>query len=169
MTIIKQLFEILIRQRQPQDIDYDINAAVLSFFAVLALGYFLTSMQPVYSQPLLYSAAQTIIQTALVFLLLKIAGNDNRFVQTLTALFGVSAMLLMLILILVQVPALVAMPFFINLWSLYISILIFKAALDCRTGLAILVAIAYQIITSLLVLLLFPELLQELLSIFEQA
>lgn len=168
MTIVLQLFEILIRKRQPHDLDYDINAAALSFVCIVGLGYVITSMQAVYTKPLAYSITQTLTQGTLIYLLLKVANKETRFVQTITAIFGVSVLLQMTSLIFLQIPILAATSLLLTLWNFYLSVLILKAALECSVLQSVLLTIAYQFIVLFVLTLLYPELIKEFISLAEQ-
>lgn len=169
MNIALQLFEILIRRRQPQDLGYDVNAAALSFIAIIAMGYFITSMQVVYTQPLSYSIAQSLTQALVIYLVLRIANKENRFVQTITAIFGVSVILQMASLIILQVPGLAAATLFLTLWNFYLALLILKSALECSLAQSVFITIGYQVVVIFVLTLLFPELTKEFMSIVEEA
>jgi len=169
MNIALQLFEILIRRRQPEDLSYDINAAGLSFLAIVAMGYFITSMQAVYSQPLSYSIAQSITQGLAIYLVLKVANKENRFVQTITAIFGVSVILQMASLIILQIPSLAAATLFLTLWNFYLALLILKSALECSLLQSVVITIGYQVVVIFVLTLLFPELAKEFMSIVEES
>ncbi len=168
MTIVQQLFEILIRKRQPHDLDYDISAAVMSFVAIVGLGYVITSMQSVYTKPLAYSVTQSLTQAIVIYLLLKVAKKENRFVQTITAIFGVSVMLQMTSLIFLQVPILAATTLFLTLWNFYLSILILKAALECSILQSVMLTIGYQFIVLFVLTIFYPELIEEFMSLADQ-
>ena len=168
MSIVVQLFEIVIRRREPQDIDYDITAAALSFAAIVAMGFFITSIQTAYSKPLMYSFAQSVIHGLIVFVLLKFSNKENRYIQTITALFGVSVILQMVSLILLQVPEIASLTLLLSIWNFVLAVLILKAALECSTLQSVLLTIAYQMIALVMLVSLFPDLSSEFMSLLEQ-
>lgn len=169
MSIVLQLFEIIIRRRQPQDIDYDIVAAVLGFGALVATNYFITSLQPIYSKPLVYSFTQSTVLAIILYGILKLANKEQRSVQTLTAIFGVTAILQMSTLLIFQVPILSPMTLLLGLWDVYLSMLILKAALECSLLQSVLLTVGYKILVAVILILFFPEFINESFSILEQA
>ena len=93
MIIIRQLIEVILRKRAPSDVSYNVVAAITACAAV-ALGYYsLFSSFKEFSQPLLYAVILTSSNIIAYALLLKLQGKENRLVQTLTTLFGVSFIL----------------------------------------------------------------------------
>ncbi len=96
-------------------------------------------------------------------------GKSVRFVQTCTAVFGVSALLGLLTLAIVYVPGLAIFTLLISGWGLYLMVVIMREALECSTLRALLIIIGIQVFSVIVLLLLFPNFLVELQSLLEVA
>jgi len=176
MQIIKQLYEIALRKREPADLDYSLEAAIIFSVAIVYLRYVAFARMESLSSPALYSALSIAGELAVIFALLKSKQKDNRFVQTITALFGITILLSVASLLISVIPIIqLALPFLL-IWSLYLMIIILRSALECSTGAAILFTIAYNVMGYLLVVILMPDFQAEMLievekisAAFEQA
>ena len=166
MNIFLQLVQILLLRRRPQDLEFDQFAA--AFYAVAAAGLtFITSAQAgVFSQPLLISIVQTVSQAGLLFLFLRIANRSQRFVQTCTAMFGISAILSAFMWLLTQAPGLSLLVPFLVVWSIVITILILRDAFDATTLKAFFIMLAMGMLSVLVVMLLVPSYVTEAQQIF---
>lgn len=165
MNIVAHLFQIITLQRRPSDIGYDPSAAIIAFMAAVASGYFQIAANKTFSyQPLPFVLTQAVVQAAIFWGLLRIRGKDSRFVQTITALFGVAAILQFVGLLIMQFPALIIFGVVITAWNFYLMILILSEAIDCTIGQSILITIAYHFIMGMFLLTLFPELFEQMQS-----
>ena len=170
MTIVTQLFQILTLQRRPSDINYDSSAAALAFLASITTSYFQFTANTIFDQaPLPFVLAQSIAHAGIFWLLLRIRNKEIRFVQTITALFGVAAILQFLQLAVMLVPALIIVGVVLNAWNFYMMILILSEAIDCSIWQSIMITIAYLFAIGLLLLMLFPEMFDQMQAVLEAA
>ena len=169
MTILIQLIQIITLQRRAQDLDYDQFSAIFYVVFTIGLGYLINSFAGVYSEPFWYSFTQNMAQVAVLFGLLKVNGKESRFVQTCTALFGVSALLACLTILVSVIPVFQLFTLLIIGWTFYLVVLIIKEALDCSIIRAVFLTIGMQIITVVAVLLLFPNFAVEIQAVVDAA
>ena len=169
MTILIQLFEIIILKRKPRDISFDVSAAGLAFAATIATSYFNVVAVDTFSQPLPFVLAQAVTQAIIFYLLLTITRKQVRFTQTITALFGVSAILQFVGLIVLQIPGLGIFGLFITLWNLYLMIMILREAIDCSTLQSVLLTIFYHFLIGVVLLILFPDIFEQMQTIMNAA
>ncbi|MBT8113742.1 MAG: hypothetical protein KJP04_00060 [Arenicella sp.] len=165
MTILIQLLEIITLRRRPQDLQYDEIAAAFYVVLTIGLGYLTNVIAEQYSAPLAYSLTQNGALALGLFGVLALNGKRVRFVQTCTAVFGVSALLGILTLAIVYIPGLAILTLLISGWGLYIMVLIMREALECSTLRALFIIIGIQIFSVIVLLLLFPDFLTELQSL----
>ena len=157
MTIIKQLFEIMMLQRRPQDLQYNELAAGYSVVFLIGLMYMLLVQVNTFTAPLAYAAVPQISLVAALYLVLALHKKQTRFVQSCTALFGTSVIFLLSIVAFVSISVLhILIPIWI-IWYLYISILIVKEAFGFSWFRAIMIFIVLNIISSLTLLQFYPE------------
>ncbi len=168
MQIIKQLYEITLRKRQPADLNYSLETAIILTITIIFLRYYSFSKMESLSSPALYSMLSIVGELALIFALLKSQQKDNRFVQTVTALFGVTLLMSTAILIAAMIPFVQLTILFLMVWSLYLMIVILRSALECSTPVAILLTIAYNAAGYLLVVILMPKFQTEMLLEIEK-
>jgi len=162
MKILIQLFEIILLKRRPADIAYDPTAAFISFMSAVATGYFQIVVAQTFDQPLPFVLAQGVAQALIFYALLAINKHQLRYVQTVTALFGVSAILQLLGLIILKVPVLGVFGLLLTGWNFYLMIIILRDAIDCTIGQSILITIAYHFVIGLLLLVLFPDMFAQM-------
>ncbi|MBX2847624.1 MAG: hypothetical protein KTR16_04840 [Acidiferrobacterales bacterium] len=162
MKILVQLCEIIILKRRPQDISYDSSAAVIAFMATAATSYFSVVLANVFSQPLGYVMVQVVAQAIIFYGLLSITRKQVRFVQTMTALFGVTAILQFITLFLTQIPGLGGLSLLLAAWNFYLMIIILKEAIECSTLQSIILTILYHFVIGVILLLIFPELFEKM-------
>lgn len=177
MQIIKQLVEISLRKREPQDLDYNLHAAILLTFSVVLLRYIVFRSSNSFSNPFAYGLVSVIGESLVIYALLRSQDKASRFVQTITALFGITMILALVFgitVIATQTPAimmialilLIALPV-LMIWSFYLMVLILRAALDCSFIASLMLTIGYSSIGALLVSLLFPEYQAEMQAMLE--
>jgi hypothetical protein len=156
MKIIRQLLEIVLRKRQPQDLDYDLNAAVTSVICSIGIVYLIYSSIPYFSKPLAYSSGLVLLKAICIYAFLAINGKSKRFVQTISAIFGATVILYALALVMSQISILGMLALLLLLWNFILGVLIIKAALECSAFKAALIMIACQLIVSAVMPILFP-------------
>ena len=164
MNIIVQLLQIITLKRSPSDIRYEPNTAVLAFLAAIGVSYLqlLTSQQ--ISTPLPFVATQNLAQAAVFWLILKTKDKENRYIQSATALFGVSAILQLVVLALMQAPTMIMFGIIITGWNFYLLALILSRAIDAGIGRSLIITFAYHIAIGFLLTPLFPEQYEQIQS-----
>lgn len=167
MQILRQLIEIILRKRQPQDLAYDLNAAVISAVGIIVLGFFVYSEIPQISKPFTYNAAITLLQGLGIYGLLAINNKANRFVQSITAFFGVSLILQIVTIAIAQIPILAVLSLVLTIWNLIIIVLILRSSFECSTLKSICLFIAYNIFVGMMMIIIFPEFLVEFQAALE--
>lgn len=163
MQIIKQLYEIALRKREPADLNYSLETAIILTMTIIFLRYVSFAQMESLSSPAFYAVLSIIGELALIYALLKSKQKNNRFVQTVTALFGVTLLMSTVILLVAVIPIVQLTILFLMIWSLYLMIVILRSALDCSTPVAILLTIAYNAAGYLLVVILMPKFQTEML------
>lgn len=169
MTILTELFQIILLRRQPQDISHDSTAAIIAFFAAVATSYFSLIATNVFAQPLPFVLAQAIIQASIFYLLLSATSKQVRFTQTITALFGVAAILQFLSLITIKVPSLGLIGLMLTLWNFYLMVIILRDAIECKLFQAIIITILYHFVMGLILLMLFPDIYERMHALMTTA
>lgn len=169
MQIIRQLFEIIIRKRQPQDLDYNSAAALISLISSIAIGYMVYSVIPQISKPLMYNIAMVLLQTVAIYGFLAINQKATRFIQTITAIFGVTVILQIITVGLGQLGVLASFAFLVTLWNLILVVFIMRTALECSTIKAVFVTLGYHLFMGIVMSLIFPNFPGELQAMLEAA
>lgn len=168
MQIIRQLLEIILRKRQPQDLDYDLNAAVISVICSIGIVYLIYSSLPHFTKPLAYSSGLVLLKVICIYAFLALSGKSKRFVQTISAIFGVTVILYGLALVVSQISVLGLLALPLLLWNLILGVMILKTALDCSAFKAVLIVIACQIIISMVMPIIFPTFHTEAQLVLEE-
>lgn len=169
MSIAAQLVQIILRKRSPADIDFSVAAAAIVIGGSFALQAVTLGVVPSYTQPFAYAAVYTIANVLAVYAILAIHGKDARFVQTATALFGVSLILQMMSIFAAVSGPLAFTSVMITFWQIFILILILKAALECSTVKAVMLTLLYQFFIGFSLLVIFPEFQTEFSSVWQEA
>ncbi|MFT6031549.1 MAG: hypothetical protein ACI854_000073 [Arenicella sp.] len=167
MQIIKQLVQISLRKREPQDLEYSLQAAILLAMSIVFLRYISFLSMTSLSNPFGYSLVSIIGESLAIFALLRSQNKTGRFVQTITALFGITVIATMVSVIMsITVILQLALPFLL-VWSIYIMVLILRSALDSTMIGSVMLTIGYNAIGYLVVILLFPSFQAEMLIEWE--
>lgn len=167
MAILLELFEIIALKRKPQDISFDTVSAITAFVAAVAVSYFSVGAANVTTQPLPFVLSQALTQAIIFYILLSITGKQNRFTQTITALFGVSAILQMIGLVTLVLPGLEFLGLFITGWNLYLMIIILREAIECSTLQSVGITILYHFVIGVVLYTLFPEIFEQMQSLMQ--
>jgi len=168
MAILLELFEIIALKRKPQDISYDTVSAITAFVAAVAVSYFSVGAANVATEPLPFVLSQAITQAIIFYILLNITGKKNRFTQTITALFGVSAILQTIGFITLILPGLGFLGLLITGWNLYLMIIILRESIECSTLQSVGITILYHFVIGVILYALFPEIfasMQEMMQV----
>jgi len=166
MNIIRQLIEVILRKRTPENIDYSLNACVIAC-ASMAFGYYcLYSSFKEFSQPLLYAVILTSSHVVAYALLLKLHNKDNRLVQTLTTLMGTNFILCLAFgFLLTNVFALLSLFFFG--YSIVLSVQIIRSSFSCPMYLGIVIYISVSLFSSTMLSIVAPSVTVESQQLLE--
>ena len=167
MQIIRQLYQIFLRKRAPHDLDYSIEAAVILTMSMGFLRFISFSSIEQLSSPLAYSVVSVIAELAIIYALLRHQGKQNRFVQTMTALFGIAVMIAVISVLVMQTVVLQMVLPAIAIWGFYLAIIILRSALDCSTFVSFLLTMVYSIGAFVFVMVLFSNFLPEISAYVE--
>lgn len=171
MTAFKILFDITLLQAKPQDVPF--SYPLLGITALASIISYILALEPVGSEvtrvlgkeisiaPL--AAAEHFFFATTVWLILRLRGHAERFVQTITAMFGVSAIIQLVMwpvtgwLLQHQGTPDANFPAFLifalRIWILLVYAQIFRHTLETRLGAGVLYTIASWVLTSVLLLL----------------
>ena len=169
MNIINQLFDVLLKRRAPEDVSYSVNAMLL-VCALTVLGqYYQLSLIDGLSQPVLYAIILTTSQIMAYALLLKLHRKENRLVQTLTVLMGVSFIILVIMSVLSLIPFFSIFSLALWCYGIILSIHILKSSFNCPTYLAIVIFVSVSVFSILTLLIVAPSFAQEWQILMESA
>ena len=162
MTILKQLFEIILLQRRPRDLQYDEFAAAFYVVFSVGLNYVVHMVGGKYSSPLGYALVPTLAVLVILYAILSASRKQNRFVQTVTAMYGTQTVIGFITIAVSSASILhVLLPLLI-IWNMFIAILVIKDALEASWIRALLILIGIQLLSIIIVVVLFPDFLSEL-------
>lgn len=167
MKIVKQLIEVIIRKRKPEDVDYSVPAAIIVSTGNILFYFFVYSVFEDFTQPLLYGFVLTVSNLLAICLLLKLQGKEGRIVQTITVLFGISFLIstAILALMLTQILAILAIPLFA--YSIYLSVVVIKSSFDAPTLLAIVILVSTHFFSGTMLTIVCPNYPQEAQNMLE--
>ena len=131
MSIITQIFELYVRRRDPKDIDYDQPAALLLAFVTIAVSTVVFAGFGIFKSAILAAIGALTIDLAISYGILHMHDKTARFVQMITASMGVAVISYCLILLIGSVPDMAIIRPVIEIWSLYLSIIILRDVLEC--------------------------------------
>jgi len=161
MTIIRQLFEIILNKRSPADIDYNINAAIICCTGDLFFYFSFLSLFNEFSEPFIYAAIITGSYVLAYSVLLKVHGKENRLVQTLTALFGTSLILYTIALAFIATQIFAVFSLGIWMFSIVVFVRVIKSSFSCPTYLAIVILISSYVFSNIMLSIVCPNSSQE--------
>lgn len=157
----------MLLKRRPQDLDYDQTAAIFYVVVTIGINYISTALSGAFSQPLLISAVQNLAIVGILFAMLNISGKSQRLVQTLTAFFGVSAIISITTLLLVQLPVIGLLAVVLMGWNFYLMVLILRDAFDASMFRAVILVIAINMIAVFLTSFVVPGYVEEFQSLIQ--
>lgn len=173
MNPILFLFIDLIRlKRGPQDLPASQNLLIITAGLLIVTAVLGDHMNDGFSDRLIFALSQVAILTAMVWVILALNQKPERVVQTLTAFYGTSVLIQLvvwpfrswLLSMSEEAQKQVTLPLFIvvvlAIWSFVVMVHIYRNALDCSRGKAILMSVFTQMIVGLIILSLFANELQ---------
>ena len=173
MNSFRTFFDISLLQAKPQDLPFShlllgitLAASIVSY--VLALGPVGSEVTRVLGKEISIiplAIAENLFYAATVWLILRLRRRTERFIQTITAMFGVNTIMQLIMwpvtgwLLKNQGTADASMPAFLifalRIWILIVYAHIFRETLETRFGAGVLYTIASWMLTSMLLVLVF--------------
>jgi hypothetical protein len=169
MSILTQLVQIILRKRQPQDLEYSVMAAVVAVVGQFVMQAAIMSGAEQYSQPIAYGLVYTVANVVGVLLLLRLYKKEARFVQCISALLGVSLILQFMSIFAFSSGILAFTGVMMWFWNMYLLVLILRVSLDTSMMTSVLLTIAYHFFVGFAMIVVFPDLQSEIISVWELA
>ncbi|NOY17449.1 MAG: hypothetical protein GXP23_11095 [Gammaproteobacteria bacterium] len=173
MNSLLILFIDLIRLRRgPQDLPASQYLLIITGFLLIVTAVLADHMNNDLGSRLIFALTQVGILTATVWGILAINKKPERVVQTLTAFYGTSVLIQLvvwpfrkwLLSMSEEAQKQATVPLFaivlLAIWSFVVMVYIYRNALDCSRGKAVLLSILTQIIVGIIMLTLFANMLQ---------
>jgi hypothetical protein len=167
MSILIELFELILFKRKAKDISFSKEAAGIAFVAYTASSYFQLGQSQILQQPVMFALVQAVSLAAIFYIILSIAKKRERFTQMITALFGASAILQFTGLVLAVLPGLLIVGTVLSILNIVIMIVILRDTLEINTLQAILLGIFSHFAVGTILFFVFPEFFQSLQSIMQ--
>lgn len=166
MNELKLLVDLCLFQAKPQDFPYS-QAWMLATGAALAMGIYVSYPAQEQATPIiaLISIVHVLAYGFAIWGALRIRSMPERFVQTITAILGTSAILQFITWPFVnwlittqdtpgaQLPLLVI--FVLGIWTFAVAVNINRYAMEVTIGQSILITLGIQIFTAIIVFMLF--------------
>ncbi len=167
-TISKAFLDICLLRKGPQDLPKSTELLVLSLFMYTLIDVLLTVQSRPFEYALMVSFVDVGFLLLVTFLILKQHKHLERWHQTMTALFGTGVILGIFIFPLVfggfqnqyeaWLQQIIVLLFLIMvIWNVAVLAHIVRHAISTSIGIAIMIAILYIWMSSLLITMLFPE------------
>ena len=169
MNYIRTLAEIAFFKGKPHDIAYNSTYLILSFTTVLLIGIAAGSAVGKISNPIYYILVQFGILGIFFYLLLLANNKASRFIQSASALYGIIALSQVCAYFFVFILKISNFAIFFYLWAAVVQIYIFRETLECKTLKAVALFAGIQFSTNLILLALFPELVELLQNSVNQS
>ena len=170
MNTLKIFLDISLLKAKPQDVPFSYQ--LLALTAVTSIVAYILALEPATPElARILGRQNSIVAMSLaehgffaltVWVILKLRGYQTRFVQAMTAMFGVSTLIRMVVWLVVSLLAadkassnagLAGMLVFgLSLWIWVVYAHVFRETLETRFGTGMLYTIASQVITSMLLL-----------------
>jgi len=171
-SLLILFFDLIRLRRGPQDLPASQNLLIITGFLLIVTAILGDQMNNDFSGRLVFALSQVAILTATVWGILALNQKSERVVQTLTAFYGTSVLIQLLVWPfrswLLSMPEearqQATVPLFavvvFAIWSFVVMVHIYRNALDSSRGKAILMSIITQMIIGLSMLTLFSNELQ---------
>lgn len=160
MNYLKTLVEIALFKGKPHDIAYNISYPIIAFIVALFVGVSAATAVGNISTPISFVFVQLISLGLFFYLILVASDKISRFVQSASSLYGTIALFQISAYLLIFIFRVSPLATFIYLWSAVVQIYIFRETLECKTLKAVALYAGIQFSTNLLLLMMFPELIE---------
>lgn len=167
MIVLKLLLDLCLFQAKPQDLPASSTLVVATTVAAIVTNILTHQADGQIPLVIAMSTAQVVVFGFAIWMVLRWKLKVERFRQTITAIFGTSALLQ-----LVAWPVVgwlhqvkdspdVSMPmtllFVLSIWVLAIAVYVMKHALDLTTGVSFLITVGCQVFTLIVVFMVFGQ------------
>lgn len=169
MNILKILFDLCLFQAKPQDIPFSQNILLLTALS-LAVGIFLTlPPEEVGINAVLTATVHVLAYGFAIWGALKLQNKSERYIQTMTALFGTATIFQFITWPVAQwlfqvrgtpeeqIPLLLVL--ILGIWTFIVAIVINKHAMEIKIGISIVITLACQMFAASMVLILFGKIM----------
>jgi len=167
MNIINQLFDVLLKKRAPEDVSYSVNAMIVACLLATLGQFYQLSLIRELSQPVLYAVILTVSQIMAYALLLKIHNKENRLVQTLTIIMGISFIVLVIMTVLSHIPVLSILGIALWGYSIVVIVHVLKSSFNCPTYLAVVIFVSVSVFSILTLSIVAPSAKDEYMLFYE--
>jgi hypothetical protein len=167
MNVLKLLLDLCLFQAKPQDLPSNGTLVVTATVAAIATNILTHRADGQIPMVVAMSTAQVVVFGFAIWMVLRWKSRVERFRQTVTAIFGTSALLQLVAwpvvgwLHQVQESADASMPmtllFALSIWVLAIAVYVMKNALELGTGVSFLITIGCQVFTLIVVFIVFGQ------------
>ncbi len=171
-SLLLLFFDLIRLRRGPQDLPASQNLLIISGLLLIVTAILGDQMNDDFGGRLIFALAQVAILTVTVWGVLALNQKQERAVQTLTAIYGTSVLIQLVVWPfrswLLSMPEeaqkQATLPLFavivLAIWSFIVMVHIYRNALDCSRGKAILMTVITQMIVGLSIMMLFTSELQ---------
>jgi len=167
MNIINQLFDVLLKKRAPEDVSYSVNAMIVACLLTVLGQYYQLSLIKELSQPVLYAVILTVSQIMAYALLLKLHGKENRLVQTITVVMGISFIILVIMTVLSYIPILSILGIALWGYGIVVTVNVLKSSFNCPTYLAVVIFVSVSVFSILMLFVVAPAAGDEYMLFYE--
>ena len=168
MTLSKAFLDVCLLRKGPQDLPKSSVLLAFSFFLYLVIDVLLTVQSRPIADSLMVSLLDVCFLAGVVSLILRQHQHIDRFLQTMTALFGTGVILGIFIFPLVYggvqnqygdlLQQIIILLFLVMvIWNVAVLAHIIRHAISTSIGIGIMMAILYIWMSSLLITMIFPE------------
>ncbi len=167
MNVLKLLLDLCLFQAKPQDLPANSTLVAATTIAAIVTNILTHRAEGQIPLVVAMSTAQVVVFGFAIWIVLRWKSRVERFRQTITAIFGTSALLQLVAwpvvgwLYQVQESPDASMPmtllFALSIWVLAIAVYVMKHALDFGAGVSFLITVACQVFTLIVVFMAFGQ------------
>ena len=167
MNVLKLLLDLCLFQAKPQDLPYNNTLVAAATVAAIITNILTHHADGQIPMVIAMSTVQVVVFGFAIWMVLRWKLKVERFRQTITAIFGTSALLQLVAwpvvswLHQVKESPDASMPmtllFALSIWVLAIAVYVMKHALELGTGLSFLVTVGCQVFTLIVVFIVFGQ------------
>lgn len=167
MNVLKLLLDLCLFQAKPQDLPASSTLVVATTVAAIVTNILTHRADGQIPMVIAMSTAQVVVFGFAIWMVLRWKQKVERFRQTVTAIFGTSALLQLVAwpvvgwLHQVKESPDASMPmtllFALSIWVLAIAVYVMKQALELGTGVSFLITVGCQVFTLIVVFMVFGQ------------